>query len=229
MNSTERKATNMTDSISICALSSDSDYDKESVGRLTVDHCLSDRKPTRLEDEYEQQNKSKYPGVQDEKNNFSKISTIVSTDDDRNVEDDSGNENDDENENEDNSISKISIEQGKITVANTDDNGLLDFDPSLFSNKSKVTTSSTNEDMNEHVNNPKFNQRKKTKDEKQAEHRLKSKQKRAEYTNRLKVRNCEAWDLLSEEEQNFQKNNRKEKIELSEKVSFFFFFSPFPI
>jgi hypothetical protein len=212
-----------TDSITSSTLSSDSNKASGSVQRLTIDDCLSDRRPIRFEGEHEEQNKSKCTGVQDEKNIFCKIKTIVSIDDNRNDEDEGENEYDDEKKNNNSSINEINIEHGKIMDENNDCNDLLDFDPSLFSNISKGASNNTNQDINENLNNPKFNQKKKTKDEKQAEHRLKSKQKRTEYANRVKIRNCESWDMLTEEEQNTQKNNRKEKIKLSEKVRFLFF------
>jgi hypothetical protein len=137
-------------------------------------------------------------------------------------DDNSNNKNDDDkNENENENENEINIEKSKITDKTIDCNDLLNFDPSLFSNTTKTTSNSNNKDKYENITNPKFNHKKKTKDEKHAENCLKSKQKRSEYTNRLKIRNCEAWNLLTEDEQNLQKNDRKEKIELSEKVSFF--------
>ena len=61
---------------------------------------------------------------------------------------------------------------------------------------------------------------KKTEEQKSLEKNLRIKQKREEYSARVKVRNTNAWKLMTIEEQNLQKLHRKNQISLSEKVCF---------
>ena len=69
-----------------------------------------------------------------------------------------------------------------------------------------------------------YYQKKKSEDEKKIEKVKRIKQKRIEYSERVKVRNSLAWSLLSEDEKEIQKLQRKSKIEESEKVRFFMIF-----
>ena len=62
--------------------------------------------------------------------------------------------------------------------------------------------------------------KKKTEVEKSLEKNLRIKQKREEYSARVKIRNSDAWNLMTIEEQNLQKLHRKNQILLSEKVGY---------
>ena len=62
-------------------------------------------------------------------------------------------------------------------------------------------------------------QKKRSKEEKMKMKHGKLKEKRAEYSARLKVRNTDAWNSMTVEQQNDQKMNRKIQTQLSEDVS----------
>lgn len=61
--------------------------------------------------------------------------------------------------------------------------------------------------------------KKRSKEEKFEMKHGKLKEKRAEYSARLKIRNADAWNSMTVEQQNDQKMNRKIQAQLSEDVS----------
>ena len=65
----------------------------------------------------------------------------------------------------------------------------------------------------------KYLQKRRTKEEKSVMKHGKLKEKRSEYSARLKIRNTDAWNSMTEEQQNDQKLNRKIQTHLSEDVS----------
>ena len=67
------------------------------------------------------------------------------------------------------------------------------------------------------LDNPRYNQKKKTREEKKAGYKL----KRKECSARSKVRNMEAWNILSEEEQLLRSQKRKDDIIKSREVRTF--------
>ena len=75
------------------------------------------------------------------------------------------------------------------------------------------------EEENRNMKNEKYLQKKKSKEEKMKMKYGRLKEKRSEYSARLKIRNTDAWNSMTEEQQNEQKINRKIQTQLCDDVS----------
>ena len=69
------------------------------------------------------------------------------------------------------------------------------------------------------MKNEKYLQKKKSKEEEMKMKHGRLKEKRSEYSARLKIRNTDAWNSMTEEQQKEQKINRKMQTQLCEDVS----------
>ena len=87
--------------------------------------------------------------------------------------------------------------------------------PSFLSSSNDLLPVKENET---NLRNGKYLQKRRSKEEKLIMKHGKLKEKRLEYSARLKIRNTDAWNLMTEEQQNDQKKNRKLQTQLSEDV-----------
>ena len=127
-------------------------------------------------------------------------------------------ENENENENEENQI-KISNFNPQDFLSNGFYENFTEIDAE--SNENRLLSSIEHSSGNVPQPSKDYSQYlkiKKSEIEKSLEKNLRIKQKREEYSARIKIRNSEKWKLMTEEEQNLQKINRKNQIEISEKV-----------
>ena len=104
-------------------------------------------------------------------------------------------------------FSSVSPEEEKIDDDNNDERGILSDKEHSLQNVPQPIKDYTL-----------YLKEKKTEKQKSLEKNLRIKQKREEYSARVKVRNTNAWNLMTIEEQNIQKLHRKNQILLSEKV-----------
>jgi hypothetical protein len=94
----------------------------------------------------------------------------------------------------------------------------------LFSSNELSFPANENENDNgnekaRNMKNEKYLQKKKSKEEKMKMKQGRLKEKRSEYSARLKIRNTDAWNSMTEEQQKEQKINRKIHTQLCEDVS----------
>ena len=162
-------------------------------------------------------------GIQEVNENEYESSNDYENEDENN--DENNDENDDENENENeiesndapSSSAMLNFLSSGFDFSENEEHSssLLNSQECSMANKNKLV---------EKKDYSQYYQKKKSEDEKKIEKVKRIKQKRIEYSERVKVRNSLAWSLLSEDEKEIQKLQRKSKIEESEKVRFFMIF-----
>lgn len=114
-------------------------------------------------------------------------------------------------------LTGIHHNDAEIVMANND---LKNSDVSklLFSSNELSFPENENE-KDRNMINEKYLQKKKSKEEKMKMKYGRLKEKRSEYSARLKIRNTDAWNSMSEEQQTEQKINRKIQTQLCKDVS----------
>jgi ABC-type oligopeptide transport system ATPase subunit len=88
----------------------------------------------------------------------------------------------------------------------------------LFSSHELSFPENENE-KDRNMKNEKYLQKRKSKEEKMKMKHGRLKEKRSEYSARLKIRNTDAWNSMTEEQQKDQKINKKIQTQLCEDVS----------